>query len=38
MAEPAVLRAAVRAVVPWRNGAGTTTVVAEGLDLDLMTR
>lgn len=30
MAEPVVLRAAVRAVVPWRNGAGTTTVVAEG--------
>jgi environmental stress-induced protein Ves len=31
MAEPVVLRAASRAVVPWRNGAGTTTVVAEGL-------
>jgi environmental stress-induced protein Ves len=30
MAEPVVLRAASRAVVPWRNGAGTTTVVAEG--------
>jgi environmental stress-induced protein Ves len=30
MAEPVVLRAASRAVVPWRNGTGTTTVVAEG--------
>ena len=30
MAEPVVLRVAVRAVAPWRNGAGTTTVVAEG--------
>jgi environmental stress-induced protein Ves len=30
MAEPVVLRAGSRVVVPWRNGAGTTTVVAEG--------
>nr|MBP1190485.1 environmental stress-induced protein Ves [Frigoribacterium sp. PvP032] len=30
MAERVVLRAASRPVVPWRNGAGTTTVVAEG--------
>ena len=28
--EPSVLRASARDVVPWRNGAGTTTVVAEG--------
>jgi len=28
--EPSLLRASARDVVPWRNGAGTTTVVAEG--------